>query len=64
MKHPQHKAMGFEQKQELLWITIFTQLPGIGFESNKYTSSRGRGLNFPKKAQRHVLALELLRLSM
>ncbi len=40
--------------QELLWITIFTQLPGIGFESNKYTSFEALALR--KKDQKACIS--------
>ena len=52
MNQLQHKAMSFEK---LLWI--IKEPEGIDFLSNKYTPSRSRGF-------KHVLALELPRLSM
>ena len=55
MNYRHHKGMRFEQ---LLWITKKPAKDRIGFLSNKYTPSRkSRGFT-------HVLALELLRLSM
>ena len=55
MNYRRPEAMRFEQ---LLWITNKRQIAWIGFVSNKYISP------LASRDFTHVLALELLRLSM
>ena len=58
MKHPQHKAMGFEQSKSYYESPFLPNLAiGIGFESNKYTSSEKSRLWPPiKKDQKACIS--------